>query len=96
MNLDELIDHALSLPEPWHVVGAEHHKKERKVELRVAHEESLGACPKCSKLASKYDSRSRRWRHLDMWDHHNAGAAQCGCRGPVVILNAGAADLLLF
>jgi transposase len=69
MNLDELIDHALSLPEPWHVVGAEHHKKERKVELRVAHEESLGACPKCSKLASKYDSRSRRWRHLDMWDH---------------------------
>ena len=53
MNLDELIDHALSLPEPWHVVGAEHHKRERKVELRVAHEESLGACPKCSKLASK-------------------------------------------
>ena len=69
MDIDELLDRALSLPEPWQITGAELDQQRPMVEIRVAHGGALGACPKCGELVSKYDTKPRKWRHLDMWDH---------------------------
>ncbi len=69
MDIDELLDCALSLPEPWRIAGAELQKDERIVEIQVVHGGLLGACPECSESVAKYDLKPRRWRHLDMWDH---------------------------
>ena len=69
MDIDELLDCTLSLPEPWRIAGAELQKDERIVEIQVVHGGLLGACPECSESVAKYDLKPRRWRHLDMWDH---------------------------
>ena len=37
MDIDELLDCALSLPEPWRIAGAELQKDERIVEIQVVH-----------------------------------------------------------
>ena len=78
MDIDELLDCALSLPEPWRIAGAELQKDERIVEIQVVHGGLLGACPECSESVAKYDLKPRRWRHLDMWDHRKRPTAWLG------------------
>ncbi len=69
MDIDELLDHVLSLPDPWRITDAELLKPQMEVEVFVSHEGKRAACPKCDALVPKYDSGSRRWRHLNICDH---------------------------
>jgi transposase len=69
MDMDELLEHVLALPEPWVIVGAELDKARMKVEVRVVHEGSRAPCPECSADSPRHDSQERKWRHLDLCDH---------------------------
>jgi transposase len=69
MDVDEMLGQVLSLPSPWRVAGAELFEDERLVEVQVTHDGKRAACPKCGVESSKYDSKPRRWRHLDLCEY---------------------------
>ncbi len=69
MDMDELLDHVMALPEPWHIVGVDLDRAKKRVDVRVAFGSSSASCPECGELSGKYDAKERRWRHLDLIDH---------------------------
>lgn len=56
----------LGIKQPWFVIKVELDRdhKEVRVVLAVSRRKKL-PCPECGKACSRYDSRERRWRHLD-------------------------------
>ena len=80
----------LGIEDPWRVVD---------VRLRLDEEQAVvvsvsldpGAtlhCPKCQRRGSRYDSRKRRWRHLDTMQYRTHLVAdvprvQCDEHGPL-------------
>lgn len=57
----------LGVSRPWIVVDVVVRTDLREVHVDLALEaEAATVCPKCGKPATRYDSRRRRWRHLDM------------------------------
>ena len=65
MRIDEMLREVMSLPSPWSIVCVELIRGERLVEVHVRHEGSAVHCPECGEEAAGYDTRERRWRHLD-------------------------------
>ena len=56
----------LGIKSPWRVTGVELSVPEGEVTVQVEQEEgSRSCCPTCGKESPGYDSRPRRWRHLD-------------------------------
>src|SRR5580704_5707505 len=60
----ELYTTVLGIAQPWKVSDANLDVAEQVVEVLVKHE-GTATCPVCGEPASKYDTRPRRWRHLD-------------------------------
>jgi transposase len=60
----ELYTTVLGITSPWKITDATIDAGEQCVEVVVKHE-GPAVCPVCGKPASKYDTRPRRWRHLD-------------------------------
>lgn len=54
----------LGITDPWHVTDVRLDVPAGKVEVVVEHR-GEGCCPQCGKACPGYDSRPRRWRHLD-------------------------------
>jgi transposase len=60
----ELYTTVLGIGPPWKVSDANLDAAQQMVEVLVTHE-GPATCPVCGEAAGKYDTRSRRWRHLD-------------------------------
>jgi len=60
----ELYSTILGIAPPWKVSDANLDVAQQLVEVLVKHE-GPATCPVCGQSATKYDTRSRRWRHLD-------------------------------
>ena len=55
----------LGLAAPWSVTEVEIKPAEEVVEVSVGSSQRQWSCPVCETLCSQYDTRPRRWRHLD-------------------------------
>ena len=74
MRDHELYAQLLGLESPWSVDSVE--LGESSVEVFL-HSGSGGlACPECGNSCSRYDSRERRWRHLDTMQYQTILVAQ--------------------
>jgi transposase len=60
----DLYGKLLGVGAPWAVRDVLLIEKEKRVEVYLEHKGPV-ACPECGGGASRYDSRERRWRHLD-------------------------------
>lgn len=60
-----LYEAVLGLESPWKVVDVRLKSDEQKVEVEVATEQRRLPCPLCGDPSPQYDTRYRRWRHLD-------------------------------
>ncbi|MGA9523581.1 MAG: ISL3 family transposase [Myxococcaceae bacterium] len=65
MRDTELYRAILGLTPPWTVGGVELNMPEGQVVVRVEAGPGPFVCPECGSAAERYDSRPRRWRHLD-------------------------------
>jgi len=61
----ELYRAILGLRAPWTVTSVDLDVKEQQVVVRVEAGPGPFPCPECETTASRYDSKPRRWRHLD-------------------------------
>lgn len=61
----ELYQKILGIEKPWEVVDVELDLAGREVRVHLKNEEPKLPCPVCGQLCRRYDSRPRRWRHLD-------------------------------
>jgi transposase len=73
MDQNDLFGAALNLPEPWKVVRsgleeAENGAKYLYVDLEVKPGSKL-PCPCCGKLCPVRDTETKRWRHMNFWEH---------------------------
>ena len=77
MRDKELYTRILGVEAPWHVreVDLELQAGEVSVYLEIDQRESL-RCPVCGKESAGYDSRERRWRHLDTCQYRTIVVAQ--------------------
>jgi len=55
----------LGLQRPWVVREVELATEEREVRVWVEHASTALKCPDCGRRCTGYDTRQRRWRHLD-------------------------------
>lgn len=60
-----LYDKILQLKAPWKATKVHLDEINGQITVKVSCGESKLPCPKCNALSKRYDSRSRRWRHLD-------------------------------
>jgi transposase len=60
----ELYTAVLGIAPPWMISDASLDVAQQKVEISVRHD-GPATCPVCGRTAAKYDTRPRRWRHLD-------------------------------
>lgn len=60
-----LYDKILQLKAPWKTIQVNLDEQRGQIYVEVACHESKLPCPKCNTLSKRYDSRKRRWRHLD-------------------------------
>ncbi len=66
MRDKDLYAQILGIKSPWQVSGVDLDVPEGEVTVQVAQEEGVrSCCPTCGKESPGYDSRTRRWRHLD-------------------------------
>jgi transposase len=65
MHDKELYSKILGIESPWKVTDIELDQRDREVRVHLASEEDRPPCPECGKSCPGYDSRRRRWRHLD-------------------------------
>lgn len=61
----ELYQKILGIEAPWEVVDVELDAVRREVRVLLKNAESRPSCPLCGQPCSRYDTRPRRWRHLD-------------------------------
>ncbi len=69
MEMDELLERVMALPEPWKIEGAELDESTKTVDVRVTYDRSTAPCPECGKSCKRHDTVERRWRHLDLCNH---------------------------
>ena len=56
----------LGIRTPWEVVDVVVDDVQQRVEVRLAVKDGApGVCPECGQPAPGYDTRERKWRHLD-------------------------------
>lgn len=66
MRDKDLYAQILGIQDPWTVTDVELARSEGEVRVYVARQEGASLnCPKCGQKVPGYDSRRRRWRHLD-------------------------------
>lgn len=65
MRDTELYRKILGIESPWQVNDVELDSAGGEVRVHLSHGELEPPCPECGGAARRYDSRSRRWRHLD-------------------------------
>lgn len=66
MRDKDLYAQILGIKSPWQVTGVDLKVPEGEVTVHVEQEEGVrSCCPTCGKESPGYDSRTRRWRHLD-------------------------------
>jgi transposase len=77
----------LGIRSPWSVTDVQLQPSEQSVEVRVALDSQQPLhCPVCAASARRYDSRERRWRHLDTCQYRTILVAEiprveCGEHG---------------
>lgn len=66
MNDRDLYSRIPGIERPWSVTEVRLDIRAREVVVRVAADPGARlVCPRCGNDASRYDTRSRRWRHVD-------------------------------
>ncbi|WP_419620239.1 transposase family protein, partial [Thiolapillus sp.] len=66
MRDKDLYAQILGIKSPWQVSGVELALSEGEVTVHVEQEEGVQhCCPTCGEVSPGYDSRKRKWRHLD-------------------------------
>ena len=66
MNERDLYEEILSITAPWRVTSVVFRKGVGQVTVFVSHEPNATClCPMCGSEGPGYDTRTRRWRHLD-------------------------------
>ena len=66
MRMEDFFSAALALPRPWTVQRVDLLDGQQLFEVHITHSGRVKlACPTCGKTGPGYDSRPRRWRHLD-------------------------------
>ncbi len=66
MRDKDLYAQILGIKSPWQVSEVDLNVAKGEVMVRVEREEGMNSCcPRCKKESPGYDSRTRRWRHLD-------------------------------
>ncbi len=66
MRDKDLYAQILGIKSPWHVSGVDLNVPEGEVSVQVEQKKGvMSCCPNCGKESPGYDSRTRRWRHLD-------------------------------
>ncbi|WP_139172634.1 transposase family protein, partial [Onishia taeanensis] len=77
MDQCTLYEQILGLPSPWFVSGVELDKDQGEVVVQVCLDRSAKLdCPRCGHACPGYDSRERRWRHLDTCQFRTQVVAQ--------------------
>jgi len=74
------------LTAPWTVVGVDVDLKGQQVVVRVDAGAGPYPCPECGTAGPRYDSKPRRWRHLDTmqfttWIEADVPRVECGTHG---------------
>jgi transposase len=82
----ELYRALLGLTAPWTVAGVDVDLKGQQVVVRVDVGAGPYPCPECGVPGPRYDSKPRRWRHLDTmqfttWIDADVPRMQCGTHG---------------
>ena len=66
MRDTDLYAKILGVTSPWHVTDVELEASKGTVTVRVGRDSQEAVnCPHCATASPGYDSRERRWRHLD-------------------------------
>jgi transposase len=66
MRDKDLYAQILGIKSPWQVTDVELVASQSTVTVHVGRDEEIAACcPQCARPSPGYDSRTRRWRHLD-------------------------------
>lgn len=66
MDQLSLYNHILQLPAPWFTSAVELIEADSSVLVTINYQpKTKFPCPKCQSLCESYDTRKRRWRHLD-------------------------------
>jgi len=77
MRDTDLYARILGVEQPWQVSGVELRLESGEVEVLVEHSgRGQLACPECGAPSSRYDTRPRRWRHLDTCQYRTILVAQ--------------------
>src|SRR5262245_17207280 len=82
----ELYRALLGLTPPWTVADVEVDMKGQRVVVRVEAGPGPYPCPECGTAGRRYDSKPRRWRHLDTmqfttWIEAEVPRVECGRHG---------------
>jgi len=82
----ELYRALLGLTAPWTVAGVDVDMKGQRVVVRVEAGPGPYACPECGAPTGRYDSKPRRWRHLDTmqfttWIEADVPRGECATHG---------------
>ncbi len=76
MRDKELYARIVGIEAPWRVEDVELNLQQGEVVVRVAHDGGPLRCPECGRPANRYDTRQRRWRHLDTCQYRTILAAE--------------------
>lgn len=69
-SLEEFYENLLGIDTPWKVDSIARDSVSKEVVAIVKIKEKIPlSCPVCDKKSPRYDSRTRRWRHLDSCNH---------------------------
>jgi len=77
----ELYTAVLGIGSPWKINDASLDNAQQMAEVSVTHD-GAATCPVCGKTSPKYDTRPRRWRHLDFCQYQlfvNAEVPRVDC-----------------
>lgn len=76
MRDKELYARILGIEAPWRVADVDLNLQLGEVVVHVEHAGETVGCPQCGHVARKYDTRQRRWRHLDTCQYRTYLAAK--------------------
>lgn len=76
MRDKDLYAKILGIETPWKVTDVDLALEKGEVLVHLVNEEKRPPCPECGKPCSGYDTRPRRWRHLDTCQYRTVLVAQ--------------------
>ena len=76
MRDKDLYARILDIEAPWRVADVELNLQQGEVVVHVEHHGKALNCPECGQPARRYDTRQRRWRHLDTCQYRTILAAE--------------------